>query len=749
MRSEIETAISADAGAIVNATVNSIENSETLRAGISAAKSGDRTEARDLLFQVTENDPQNEAAWLWLASISEYPEELLANLDKVLSINPANEKALDWRRSTKALMARNLVQRGVSAAQGNQFDVAIRSFTQAIEFDDANEMAWLWLASVSESNEEKIRCLEKVVSLNPGNEMAASSLRVLKPETIVSETADSNGETELDQEIQSGQHEFEMPEGLPVALSAEEVDEVLDLAFTQNFLMTETSATENAVNTVVESHIESAVQTTRHTAELEQGLVEKFAACDEDVAIAAEIAEMEMMDVSVEADDTSVGAEPAPTLEQAVDADPTYNNTEFTAENESNPASEFTAEQASQLVDEVAAEAAQDQNQTQNDEIVNADAAESMTAEITTEFASQMETQQGDEESESFEMAQQTDYESAPQSEYVSEFVPETQSQFFGYEDQNVAAVSYESFEALAEEEIQLDHDYSDVNVDADSFAVAEEIQTPSDHITICNYCAAENFLHAPVCVSCRSMLVLSDIGELINYNDANKDTLAVAIARLEKEQAAGNFGADDYVNLALAHLNAGNSDSGLMFLQRAYILSPSDQELKHHIDDLSERIKAAKPKSLQMSIDDTEVPNVNLEAKTAAPTSIESKTILVVDDSPTIRKLVSAKLEKHGHEVVVAVDGMDALSKLNEVVPDLVLLDITMPRLDGYQVCKLIRANEATKDVPVILISGKDGFFDKVRGRMSGSSGYITKPFGPETLIKTVVAFTSDSEAV
>ena len=84
----------------------------------------------------------------------------------------------------------------------------------------------------------------------------------------------------------------------------------------------------------------------------------------------------------------------------------------------------------------------------------------------------------------------------------------------------------------------------------------------------------------------------------------------------------------------------------------------------------------------------------------------------------------------------------IDALERINEVIPDLILLDITMPRMDGYQVCKLIRGNDVTKDVPIVMISGKDGFFDKVRGRMAGTSGYITKPFGPETLMKTVDAY-------
>ncbi|HEX9960415.1 MAG TPA: response regulator, partial [Pyrinomonadaceae bacterium] len=119
-----------------------------------------------------------------------------------------------------------------------------------------------------------------------------------------------------------------------------------------------------------------------------------------------------------------------------------------------------------------------------------------------------------------------------------------------------------------------------------------------------------------------------------------------------------------------------------------------------------------------------------------------KSCTILVVDDSPTVRKLISGKLEKSGHKVVLAVDGMDALAKINETVPDLVLLDITMPRMDGYQVCKLIRNNNLTKDIPVVMISGKDGFFDKVRGRMAGSTGYITKPFGPDTLMRTIDAY-------
>jgi CheY-like chemotaxis protein len=117
-------------------------------------------------------------------------------------------------------------------------------------------------------------------------------------------------------------------------------------------------------------------------------------------------------------------------------------------------------------------------------------------------------------------------------------------------------------------------------------------------------------------------------------------------------------------------------------------------------------------------------------------------KTILVVDDSATVRKLISGKLEKSGHHVVCAEDGLEALERLEASMPDLVLLDIAMPKMDGYEVCKQIRLNPAAKDLPIVMISGKDGFFDKVRGRMAGTTGYVTKPFGPETLMKAIETY-------
>src|SRR5205085_9209348 len=106
-------------------------------------------------------------------------------------------------------------------------------------------------------------------------------------------------------------------------------------------------------------------------------------------------------------------------------------------------------------------------------------------------------------------------------------------------------------------------------------------------------------------------------------------------------------------------------------------------------------------------------------------------KTILVVDDSPTIRKLVTLTVERRGYATRTAGTGFEAIDVIRDHgVPDLILLDITMPGMDGYQLCKLLRQNADTTNIPIIMLSGRDGFFSKVRGRMAGSTEYVTKPF-------------------
>jgi twitching motility two-component system response regulator PilG len=112
---------------------------------------------------------------------------------------------------------------------------------------------------------------------------------------------------------------------------------------------------------------------------------------------------------------------------------------------------------------------------------------------------------------------------------------------------------------------------------------------------------------------------------------------------------------------------------------------------------------------------------------------------ILVIDDSKTIRRTAETLLSKEGCQVFTAVDGFDALAKIADHRPDIIFVDIMMPRLDGYQTCALIKHNRTFKDTPVIMLSSKDGLFDRARGRIVGSEHYLTKPFTKDELLGAI----------
>jgi twitching motility two-component system response regulator PilG len=112
---------------------------------------------------------------------------------------------------------------------------------------------------------------------------------------------------------------------------------------------------------------------------------------------------------------------------------------------------------------------------------------------------------------------------------------------------------------------------------------------------------------------------------------------------------------------------------------------------------------------------------------------------ILVIDDSKTIRRTAETLLSKEGCQVFTAVDGFDALAKIADHRPNIIFVDIMMPRLDGYQTCALIKHNRTFKDTPVIMLSSKDGLFDRARGRIVGSEHYLTKPFTRDELLGAI----------
>jgi len=127
-------------------------------------------------------------------------------------------------------------------------------------------------------------------------------------------------------------------------------------------------------------------------------------------------------------------------------------------------------------------------------------------------------------------------------------------------------------------------------------------------------------------------------------------------------------------------------------------------------------------------------------------PDQLSKIKVMVIDDSNTIRRSAEIFLKSSGCQVILAEDGFDALAKISNEHPDLIFVDIMMPRLDGYQTCSLIKRNARYKTTPVIMLSSKDGLFDRARGRMVGSDQYLTKPFTQETLLEAVQVYVSQS---
>lgn len=176
--------------------------------------------------------------------------------------------------------------------------------------------------------------------------------------------------------------------------------------------------------------------------------------------------------------------------------------------------------------------------------------------------------------------------------------------------------------------------------------------------------------------------------------------------------------------------------------------VEPED-ELVERVDEITSFVTPIElPPSVDVTADHAE--DVHHAAETSKFKSIpdSGSTVLIVDDSPTVRKLVTLTLEKQGYRVISACDGVAAIREMAAHVPNLVLLDINMPRLDGYKLCKLIKKHDTTRNIPVVMLAGKDGMFDRLRGRLVGCSDYIAKPFDSTALLSKVHDYLPKSHA-
>jgi len=911
-----------------SANANGFDNTsedvkKLLRAGIKFAKEGSRTEARQMLLQVTEADSNNETAWLWLASISEYPEELLVFLQNVLRINPENERAIEWAKQTKALLSKTFVQRGIDASRQNQKDFAKQCFLQAIVHDDQNEMAWLWLASSSDAPEEKCSHLQKVLNINPENETALTSLKAVKnqishsllkkansaaisgdhefarqmladvlkhtpnleeawmlkafltndyydkmacyqkaleinpnhdaalagvaalqalaPKPAPSQTTPVQDLTETKTEVQNeavqSAEADEILVEVPVAQTpVEEAEEVLETVETDEFQPEATAQFEEnqplqdfysqpeTARDEPESNEESPVAAQENQFEESQFAKETLTEPQTEVEVAENSAEVESISTELK-ENRELETETVEPVENFNDETPQSVKDESFDETQSSESDqnqfEAVQENSSFETQQTESESTEELNQPQelqsSEELQTVEESDQFSPETT-----QVEENQTFEESlsKAEEIFARFEESEAEDQSVEESSVPEQPVQFQAetpaeapveehprVEENNAEVVSVGSDEEVAETayqdaengfmmlasnqpfadyqlptvELSYPHlpahdspevtaktaDYTEeIKVAAESSEsvsvqpveselfnsipeTAEVSDEPSQaevsdepleaevstqvfslpqlqvELLQCAFCGYNNQPQTVICDRCQAMLSLSDLEMLLAHQNANQDVVLRAIEQMEVERTLRDLNAVELQNLGVAHLNVHNLRKGFSYLQEASGLNPNDVVL------------ASKVNFLAIRLNEIEEHDQKVQEK-----PVQSRTILVVDDSPTVRKLISGKLEKSGHSVVSAVDGMDALAKINEVIPDLILLDITMPRLDGYQVCKLIRNNEATKDLPIVMISGKDGFFDKVRGRMAGSTGYITKPFGPDTLMKTIETY-------
>ena len=136
----------------------------------------------------------------------------------------------------------------------------------------------------------------------------------------------------------------------------------------------------------------------------------------------------------------------------------------------------------------------------------------------------------------------------------------------------------------------------------------------------------------------------------------------------------------------------------------------------------------------------------MEMPVEEVAARKLDGLKVLVIDDSKTIRRTAETLLTKEGCTVYTAVDGFDALAKIADHHPDVIFVDIMMPRLDGYQTCSLIKHNKTFRDTPVIMLSSKDGLFDRARGRIVGSEQYLTKPFTKDELLGAIATQVSSA---
>ncbi len=226
------------------------------------------------------------------------------------------------------------------------------------------------------------------------------------------------------------------------------------------------------------------------------------------------------------------------------------------------------------------------------------------------------------------------------------------------------------------------------------------------------------------VCPRCKAVVTIENPSAFDVHTGADRRLLEQAAHKIYADLQADPSSANAF-KLGVSYLNLGYVDEGIRALQTAVKGRPADPNWRAQVNRLVKHREATR--------------KVADEEKRRSALAVKP-TVMIVDDSPTIRKLVSVTLGTAGYTIVEAADGYEVAERIRQHgSPNLFLLDINMPGLDGYQLCKMLRQNAETSKVPIIFLTGKDGFFNKLRGQWAGAVEYLTKPFDPQKLLASV----------
>ena len=243
-----------------------------------------------------------------------------------------------------------------------------------------------------------------------------------------------------------------------------------------------------------------------------------------------------------------------------------------------------------------------------------------------------------------------------------------------------------------------------------------------------CPFCWAPLNVNAMKCTACGLHLLISKASMAAESMAGDPDVIDASVKRfstvLTQEK---NLYVTYY--MAICHYNMGDQDRALELLNDTVTLGAGQpffsSQLKLYLNWMASQ-QFTEKEAL------AEVPRTDAAG--------EGKTILVVEDSSTTRKIISVTLKMKGYRIVEAVDGLEALSRLSEEIPDLVLLDIILPKMNGYEILAIIKNKREFKNLPVIMLTSRDGFMSRMKGKIAGTAAYLTKPFNPDDLLQTIV---------